>query len=254
MNPNGNQKFGKRSKVLMDSMLSIEDLESGYGPMQVLWKPSLIVNKGSITSLLGPNGVGKSTLLYTVLGSVEPWSGKIFYEDEEITHFPTHKKVDLGISLVPEGKHLFGGMTVHENLIMGAYRKEATKNISESLDLVYSLFPILKERDKQQAGTLSGGQQQMVTIARALMSKPKLIMLDEPSQGLAPKLVGEVFETVEKLQTEVGLTILLVEQNAEASLDAANYVYIMHEGQIKAEGTPEKIKGSSDIREAYLGI
>ncbi|RLB25916.1 MAG: branched-chain amino acid ABC transporter ATP-binding protein [Deltaproteobacteria bacterium] len=238
----------------MDSMLRLEDLESGYGPMQVLWKPSLEVKKGSITALLGPNGAGKSTLLSTVLGSVEPWAGKIIYEDEEITHMPSHKKVDLGITLVPEGKHLFGGMTVHENLIMGAYRKEALKNIDQSLDIVYSLFPILKERDKQQAGTLSGGQQQMVTIARALMSKPRLIMLDEPSQGLAPKLVGEVFETVEKLQAEVGLTLLLVEQNAEASLNAANYVYIMHEGQIKSEGTSEKIKGSSEIREAYLGI
>ena len=235
-------------------MLRVENLESGYGPMQVLWKPSLAVKKGSITSLLGPNGVGKSTFLLTVLGSVEPWGGKIFYEDEEITHLPTHKKVDLGIALVPEGKHLFGGMTVHENLLMGAYRKEAIKNINASLELVYSLFPILKERDRQKAVTLSGGQQQMVTIARALMTKPKLIMLDEPSQGLAPKLVGEIFETVEKLQADVGLTILLVEQNAEATLDASNYVYIMHEGQIKSEGTSEKIKGSSEIREAYLGI
>lgn len=238
----------------MNSMLRVEGLESGYGPMQVLWKPSLEVKKGSITSLLGPNGVGKSTFLWTVLGSVEPWGGKIIYEDKEITNLPTHKKVDLGITLVPEGKHLFGGMSVHENLIMGAYRKEAIQNINDSLELVYSLFPILRERDRQGAGTLSGGQQQMVTIARALMTRPKLVMLDEPSQGLAPKLIGEVFETVRKLQTEVGLTILLVEQNVEASLNAANYVYIMHEGQIKAEGTPDKIRGSSDIREAYLGI
>jgi len=238
----------------MNSMLRVENLESGYGPMQVLWKPSLDVKKGSITSLLGPNGVGKSTFLLTVLGSVEPWGGKIFYEDKEITHLPTHKKVDLGIALVPEGKHLFGGMTVHENLIMGAYRKEAIQNINASLELVYSLFPILKERDRQKVITMSGGQQQMLTIARALMSKPRLIMLDEPSQGLAPKLVGEIFETVEKLQADVGLTILLVEQNAEATLDASNYVYIMHEGQIKSEGTSEKIKGSSEIREAYLGI
>jgi len=235
-------------------MLTIEDLESGYGVMQVLWKPSLEVKKGSITSLLGPNGVGKSTLLRTVLGSIEPWGGRIFYEDNEITYLPTHKKVDLGITLVPEGKHLFPEMNVHENLVMGAYRKEAKKNIHESLDLVYSLFPILKERDKQQAGTLSGGQQQMLTISRALMTKPKLIMLDEPSQGLAPILVEEIFETIAKLQAEVGLTILLVEQNAEASLDAADYVYIMHEGQIKASGTSEEIKGSTDIREAYLGI
>ncbi len=238
----------------MSSMLKVENLESGYGAMQVLWKPSLEVKKGSITSLLGPNGVGKSTFLLTVLGSVEPWAGKIFYEDKEITNLPTHKKVDLGIALVPEGKHLFDGMNVHENLIMGAYRKDAIKYIDDSLELVYSLFPILKERDRQGAGTLSGGQQQMLTIARALMTKPNLIMLDEPSQGLAPILVGEVFETIQKLQAEVGLTILLVEQNAEASLNAASYVYIMHEGQIKAEGTPDKIRGSSDIREAYLGI
>jgi branched-chain amino acid transport system ATP-binding protein len=238
----------------MNTMLTVEDLESGYGPMQVLWKPSLKVEKGSITSLLGPNGVGKSTLLLTVLGSVEPWGGKISYENKEITHLPTHKKVDLGITLAPEGRHLFAEMNVHENLIMGAYRKEALKSIDDSLDLVYSLFPILKERDRQRAGSLSGGQQQMLTIARALMTKPKMVMLDEPSQGLAPILVREVFETIEKLQADVGLTILLVEQNAEASLDAASYVYIMQGGQIKAQGTAEEIKGSSEIREAYLGI
>lgn len=254
MNPNENPKFGKKGKIVIDSMLKVENLESGYGAMQVLWKPSLEVKKGSITSLLGPNGVGKSTLLLTVLGSVEPWGGKIIYEDEEITYLPTHKKVDLGITLAPEGKHLFGAMTVHENLLMGAYRKEALKNINDSLELVYSLFPILKERDRQKAGTLSGGQQQMLTIARAIMTKPKMVMLDEPSQGLAPILVGEVFQTIERLEAEVGLTILLVEQNAEASLNAANYVYIMHEGQIKSEGTPDKIKGSSEIREAYLGL
>jgi len=239
---------------MANAMLKIEDLESGYGVMQVLWKPNMEVKKGSITSLLGPNGVGKSTLLLTVLGSVEPWGGKITYEDEVITHLPTHKKVDLGLTLAPEGRHLFGEMNVHENLIMGAYRKEALKSINDSLDLVYSLFPILKERDRQRAGSLSGGQQQMLTIARALMTRPKLVMLDEPSQGLAPILVGEVFETIEKLQADVGLTILLVEQNAEASLNAASYVYIMQGGQIKVQGTADEIKGSADIREAYLGM
>lgn len=235
-------------------MLRVENLESGYGPMQVLWKPSLEVKKGSITCLLGPNGVGKSTLLRTVLGSVQPWKGKITYEGIDVTLLPTHKKVDLGITLVPEGKHLFVGMTVQENLIMGAYRKEALKDKDDTLELVYSLFPVLKERGKQAAGSLSGGEQQMVTIARALMTKPKLIMMDEPSQGLAPKLVGEVFETIEKLNTEIGLTILLVEQNAEASLKAADYVYIMLEGRIKTEGPAKEIAESSDIREAYLGI
>ena len=237
-----------------EDMLKVEDIESGYGAMQVLWGPSLEVEGGSITSLLGPNGVGKTTLLRTVLGLIEPWNGRIIYEDQEITHFPTHKKVDLGIVLVPEGRHLFTGMNVHENLIMGAYPKEALKNMDDSLDLVYSLFPILKERARQKAGSLSGGEQQMLTIARALMTRPKLIMLDEPSQGLAPKLVGEVFETIERMKSEIGLTILLVEQNVEASLSASDSVYILHEGRIKAHGKAEEIEKSPEIREAYLGM
>jgi branched-chain amino acid transport system ATP-binding protein len=235
-------------------MLTVERLESGYGPMQVLWEPSLIVKKGTITSLLGPNGVGKSTLLWSILGSVQPWRGSITYLGKDVTHLPAHRKVDLGVTLVPEGKHLFVEMTVKENLVMGAYRKEAQRHMDKSLELVYGLFPVLKERAKQRAGSLSGGEQQMVTIGRALMTKPQLIMLDEPSQGLAPKLVGEVFEAIEKLKAEIGLTILLVEQNAEASLKAADYVYIMHEGRIKAAGTAEEIGRSRDIREAYLGI
>jgi branched-chain amino acid transport system ATP-binding protein len=160
----------------------------------------------------------------------------------------------MGIALVPEGKHLFPNMSVYENLSMGAYLKKALRYKEDSLDLVYSLFPRLKERQKQLAGSLSGGEQQMVTIARALMTKPDLIMLDEPSQGLAPLLVFEVFETIKKMKHEVGLTVLLIEQNADAALNAADYVYIMHEGTIKAEGGPEEIKGSREIREAYLGI
>jgi len=235
-------------------MLRVENLEAGYGPMQVLWGPSLDVAGGSITALLGPNGVGKSTFLLSVLGSIEPWGGRILFANEEITRLPPHRKVDLGITLVPEGKHLFGGMTVRENLLMGAYRREALRRKDESLELVYALFPVLEERDRQRAGTLSGGEQQMVTIARALMTRPKLIMLDEPSQGLAPKLVGEVFATIEKLKEEIGLTILLVEQNADACLKAADRVYIMHEGKIKAQGTAQEIAGSRDIREAYLGL
>ncbi len=235
-------------------MLKVRKLESGYGPMQVLWGPDLEVAQGSVTSLLGPNGAGKSTLLWTVLGAVAPRGGQVLFEGEDVTRLPTHKKVDLGITLVPEGKHLFGEMTVYDNLVMGAYRKEAQEKTTESLELVYSLFPILDERREQMAGSLSGGQQQMVTIGRALMTRPKLIMLDEPSQGLAPKLVLEVFETIERLTREVGLTILLVEQNADASLDSADYVYVMHEGVIKADGTPEEIRQSDEIREAYLGI
>jgi len=235
-------------------LLTVENLESGYGPMQILWQPSLKVEQGTITSLLGPNGAGKSTTVSTIFGSVTPWKGNVVFEGDDITMAPTHEKVDRGITLVPEGKHLFKGMTVYENLTMGAYRKEALKHLEDTLALVYSLFPILEERKNQIAGSLSGGQQQMVTIGRALMTKPRLIMLDEPSQGLAPKLVLEVFETILKLKEEVGLTILLIEQNAELVLNTADYVYVMHEGRIKAEGKPEEIQKSKDIREAYLGI
>jgi branched-chain amino acid transport system ATP-binding protein len=235
-------------------MLRVTDLESGYGPMQVLWKPGLEVKAGTITSLLGPNGVGKSTMVATIFGSVAPWGGTIYYKDQEVTRMPTHKKVDMGLVMVPEGKHLFPNMTVYENLVMGAYLKKARIHREESLELVYSMFPRLKERSRQLAGSLSGGEQQMLTIARALMTRPELIMLDEPSQGLAPLLVELMFESIQKMKDDVGLTILLVEQNAEASLEAADYVYIMHEGIIKAEGTPEKIKASDDIREAFLGI
>ncbi len=235
-------------------MLNIKALESGYGAMQVLWQPSLEVRAGTITSLLGPNGAGKSTLLATVLGSVRPWSGTIIYRHADITSLPSHKKVNEGIALVPEGKHLFANMTVYENLMMGAYLKKAYEQREDSLALVYRLFPRLKERSRQMAGLLSGGEQQMVTIARALMTRPQLMMLDEPSQGLAPKLANEVFETIIKLKTDIRLTILLIEQNADATLDAADYVYVMHEGRIKASGSPDEIKGSRDIREAFLGI
>ena len=235
-------------------MLKVENIESGYGLMQVLWGPSIEVKAGTITSLLGPNGAGKSTLLWTILGSVKAREGSILYEGNDVTALPPHAKVDLGLTMVPEGKHLFKEMTVYDNLIMGAYRKEAQEVKQENLELVYSMFPILEERHAQKAGSLSGGQQQMVTIGRALMTKPKLIMMDEPSQGLAPKLVYEIFATIEKMKEEIGLTILLVEQNAAASLGAADYVYVMHEGSIKAEGTPDEIKGSDEIKEAYLGM
>jgi len=235
-------------------MLKVNDLESGYGPMQVLWKPSLEVKAGTITSLLGPNGAGKSTLLGTIFGSVSPWNGSVVYEEKDITREPTHKKVDIGLALVPEGKHLFPNMTVEENLYMGAYLKRAEAHRENSLAKVYELFPRLSERRAQMAGSLSGGEQQMVTIGRSLMTKPKLIMLDEPSQGLAPLLVELMFESIRKMKDEIGLTILLVEQHADASLKAADYVYVMHEGTIKAHGTPETVKASDEIREAYLGL
>ena len=235
-------------------MLRVNELESGYGPMQILWELSLEASRGCITSLLGPNGAGKTTLLRTIFGSIQPWRGKVVYEDRDVTKSPTHRKVEMGIALVPEGKHLFPNMNVYENLAMGAYSKRALSSRDESLEQVFTLFPRLKERRKQLAGLLSGGEQQMVTIGRALMSRPRLIMLDEPSQGLAPVLAREVFDTVQTLQREMGITILMVEQNAEMGLKISDYVYVLHEGTVKAANAPEQIKQSDEIRKAYLGI
>jgi branched-chain amino acid transport system ATP-binding protein len=234
-------------------MLKVKNLESGYGLVQVLWKASLEVRRGSITTLLGPNGAGKTTLLRTLLGTVRPLRGRVVYEERDVTYLPPHEKVRQGLVLVPEGRHLFVNMTVKENLIMGAYHKEALRYREQSLDSVYELFPRLKERGEQRAGTLSGGEQQMLTIARGLMSKPKLMMLDEPSQGLAPKLVREVFTAIEKMRKEANLTIILVEQSVDYALGICDYAYIIHEGQVKAAGTPDEVK-RSEVREAYLGI
>ncbi len=234
-------------------MLRVRELESGYGEMQVLWGVNLDVEKKSITTVLGPNGSGKSTTLKTIFGILKPWNGKIEYNGKDVTFVPPHAKVEMGITLVPEGRHLFPNMTVEENLMLGAYTKRAEEKKEDSLELVYSLFPVLKERSRQKAGTLSGGEQQMLAIARALMTNPQLILMDEPSQGLAPKLVGEVFETISKLREE-GLTILLVEQNVYASLEISDYAYVLHEGRIAFGGTVEEVKESEEIRKAYLGL
>jgi branched-chain amino acid transport system ATP-binding protein len=234
-------------------MLKVEHVESGYGLVQVLWEASLEVKAGSITALLGPNGAGKTTLLRTIFGTLKPLRGQITYESQDVTYLPPHEKVKRGLVLVPEGRRLFGNMTVEENLTMGAYLKAALIQKDESLNMIYSLFPVLKERGKQRAGTLSGGEQQMLTIARGLMSRPKLMMLEEPSQGLAPKLVREVFRAVEKMRREASLTLLLVEQSVDYALDVCDYAYIMDGGRVQAGGTPGEIK-ESEVREAYLGV
>jgi branched-chain amino acid transport system ATP-binding protein len=234
-------------------MLKVDNLESGYGLVQILWGASLEVRAGSITAVLGANGAGKTTLLRTILGTPRPLRGQVMYEERDVTYLPPHEKVRRGLVLVPEGRHLFVNMTVQENLLMGAYPKEALKFRAESLEIVYTLFPRLKERVEQSAGTLSGGEQQMLTIARGLMSKPKLMMLDEPSQGLAPKLVGEVFAAIEKMRKEANLTIVLVEQSLDYAIGISDYAYILHEGRVKAGGTSDEIK-QSEVREAYLGV
>lgn len=234
-------------------MLRVENLESGYGEMQVLWGVSIEVKKGTITTVLGPNGAGKTTTLKTIFGIVKPWKGSIMFNGKDVTTLPPHKKVNLGMTMVLEGRHLFPNMTVEENLRLGAYTKKAENSMENSLELVYTLFPVLKERSKQKAGTLSGGEQQMVAIARALMTSPELILMDEPSQGLAPKLVVEVFNTISKLKDE-GLTILLVEQNIFASLEISDYAYVLSEGKVVEEGTVEEIKESEEVKKAYVGI
>jgi branched-chain amino acid transport system ATP-binding protein len=234
-------------------MLKIEGLESGYGTMQVLWGTELEVKKESITTVLGPNGAGKSTLLKTIFGLVKPWGGRILLNGDDITYEAPHQKVDRGLTIVLEGRHLFPSMSVRENLILGAYTDRAMKKLDDSLELVYSLFPVLRERSTQLAGTLSGGEQQMLAIARSLMTNPEIVLMDEPSQGLAPKLVMEVFETISRLREE-GLTILLVEQNVFASLEISDYAYVLNEGRISLGGTIDEVKDSEEIKRVYLGL
>jgi branched-chain amino acid transport system ATP-binding protein len=234
-------------------MLKVESLESGYGTMQVLWGTNLEVKRGTITTVLGPNGAGKSTLLNTIFGLVKPWGGKILLNGMDVTYYPPHKKVESGLTIVLEGRHLFPSMSVTENLILGAYTDRAMERLNETLELVYSLFPILKERSEQLAGTLSGGEQQMLAIARSLMTNPEIVLMDEPSQGLAPKLVMEVFDTISRLKDE-GLTILLVEQNVFASLEISDYAYVLNEGRMILGGTIDEIKDSDEIKRVYLGI
>ncbi len=234
-------------------MLKVEGLESGYGTMQVLWGADLEVKKGTITTVLGPNGAGKSTLLNTIFGLVKPWDGKILFNGEDVTYYPPHKKVESGLTIVLEGRHLFPSMSVRENLILGAYTDRAMEKLNESLELIYTLFPVLKERSEQLAGTLSGGEQQMLAIARSLMTNPEIVLMDEPSQGLAPKLVMEVFNTISRLKDE-GLTILLVEQNVFASLEISDYAYVLNEGRMVLGGTIDEIKDSEEIKKVYLGL
>ena len=236
------------------TILEVEGIESGYGEMQVLWGVSLKVEQGNIVVILGPNGAGKTTTLRTIMGILKPWRGRITFQEKDVTRLPPHKKVPLGMVLVPEGRHLFPDLTVEENLLMGAYTRIGKEDPSDTLDLVYSLFPRLKERRRQKAGTMSGGEQQMLAIGRALMAKPQLLMLDEPSQGLAPKIVWDILETLVKLRDEQKLTILLVEQNIAQSLKIADYVYVLEQGRIVLEGEARELEKKEDLIKAYLGI
>jgi branched-chain amino acid transport system ATP-binding protein len=235
-------------------MLKVRNLRSNYGEVTILWDVSMEVEKGSITAVLGSNGMGKSTLLKCIAGIQRVNSGKIFFNDYDVTHLPPHKRVWMGISLIPEGRRIFPDMTVYENLLIGAYIKEYRKYIKESLELIYNLFPILRERKNQLAGTLSGGEQQMLSIARGLMSRPKLLMLDEPSLGLAPKIVSQIMDLIKKLNKEYGITILLVEQHIEQALRISDKAYIIERGNITLSGSGEELLRNPKIKESYIGV
>ncbi|MCD6348306.1 MAG: ABC transporter ATP-binding protein [Candidatus Korarchaeota archaeon] len=233
-------------------MLEVAGLDAGYGEVQVLWNVGLKVERGEIVSLIGANGAGKTTTLRSIMGLIRPFSGVIRFDGTEITGLPTHEIVRRGIALVPEGRHLFPKMTVIENLKMGAYAVDGSK-YKDLLERVFQIFPVLKERKDQLASTLSGGEQQMLAIARGLMSDPKLLMLDEPSLGLAPKIVKKVMRVVSEIRDE-GVTVLLVEQNAKMSLEISDRGYVLETGKIVLEGTSEELLRNEHVRKAYLGL
>ena len=232
------------------TMLKIDDLSVNYGGIKAVRNVSFEVPDGKIVTLIGANGAGKSTILRTITGLVHAASGSIKYNDEEITKLPTYEIVKRGITLVPEGRHVFPDMTVLENLKIGAYLRK--DNLNDDIEWVYSLFPRLKERNWQQAGTLSGGEQQMLAVGRALMSRPKLIMMDEPSLGLAPIIVKEIFNIIKEINKK-GVTILLIEQNANMALHTADLAYVLVTGHIALEGTGKELLANEKVKELYLG-
>ncbi|HET9587758.1 MAG TPA: ABC transporter ATP-binding protein [Anaerolineales bacterium] len=235
------------------ALLEINEITSGYGEVQILWGSSLTLEKGKLTCLVGGNGVGKTTLLRTVIGLMRPWSGSITFDEKDVSHLPAYTKAEMGLVLVPEGRQLFTDMTVYENLEMGASNQRARPNLIRNLERVYTMFPRLKERHTQKAGTLSGGEQQMLAVARGIMADPTILFIDELSLGLAPVLVLALFDSLKQLR-EQGLTILLVEQNVQAALAISDYGYVIMEGKIGLEGSARQLIKDQHVREAYLGL
>ena len=235
------------------SMLEVTDLCVNYGGIKALKGISFSVEEGQICTLIGANGAGKSTVLRAISGLVPVKSGSIRFKDQEIAGLDTQRVVERGVVLVPEGRRVFDNLTVLENLKIGAYLRKDSAGIARDIEYVYSLFPRLKERYWQSAGTLSGGEQQMLAVGRAMMAKPKLLMMDEPSLGLAPLIVKGIFEIITRLSRESGTTILLIEQNAAAALKAADYGYVIETGEIKFEGAGEQLLNDPRVQEAYLG-
>ena len=234
-------------------MLEIKDLVVNYGAITALQSVSLSIKPGKIVTLIGSNGAGKTTTLKTVSGLLKPVRGSVFYDGRDITGWPPHQIVKLGLSHVPEGRMIFANLTAWENLKMGAYLQKDSAVIQRELEYVFSIFPRLKEREKQVAGTLSGGEQQMLAIGRALMSKPKFLMLDEPSLGIAPLLVKTIFEKIVEINQRHGITILLVEQNANLALQIAHDGYVLETGRITLQDTSAALRQNPQVKSAYLG-
>jgi branched-chain amino acid transport system ATP-binding protein len=234
------------------ALLELEDVRVRYGGIEAVKGVSIRVDEGEVVTLIGGNGAGKSTTLKAISGIKRPSSGEIRFEGERIDNLSAHEIVQMGISQAPEGRRIFGGMTVRENLEMGAYGRRDGKGVREDFERVFTLFPVLQEREKQAGGTLSGGQQQMLAIGRALMARPRLLTLDEPSMGLAPLLVERIFELLQDIHDQ-GTTVLLVEQNAHMALGIADRGYVIESGNIVLEDRAERLLGNDDVRKAYLG-
>ena len=228
-------------------------MSAGYDGTQVIWNVSLQCRDGTISVIVGPNGAGKTTTLKTVNGLLRPWSGRVYFGGKDITDLRAFRRVEEGIASCPEGRRLFPGLSTEDNLRLGAYSRRARRVADENLDFVYRLFPKLRERSKLSAGRLSGGEQQMVSIGRALMTKPKIVVLDEPSLGIAPKLTAEIFEKLVELRKQ-GLSMLIVEQNAAQALEVADYAYVLQEGRVINEGPPAHLMDSEELRRAYFSI
>ena len=235
------------------AVLEVHDLASGYGEVQVLWGASFALQEKKLTCLVGGNGVGKTTMLRTVMGLLRPWSGSVWFDGKNITRLPAYAKAEMGLTLVPEGRQLFTDMTIAENLEMGATNRRAQPKMKQNLELVYTMFPRLKERHAQKSGTLSGGEQQMLAVGRGIMSDPIVLMVDELSLGLAPLLTLLLFESMRQLRN-TGITVLLVEQNVQMALAISDYGYVLSEGKVEIEGPAKQLSKDKHIRTAYLGL
>jgi branched-chain amino acid transport system ATP-binding protein len=238
---------------MSDALLEVEALAAGYGEVQVLWGLSLAAARGRLTTLVGANGAGKTTTLRATLGTISPWSGRVIFKGEDVTGLPAHAKAARGLVLVPEGRQLFSNMTVDENLEMGAFTRRGGHGYADRLERVFTLFPRLKERRRQKAGTFSGGEQQMLAIARGLMTDPEILIIDELSLGLAPLAVYQLFGALKALK-DAGLTVLLVEQNVHLAFAVSDYTYVIAEGRLFTQGEPAALAAMPEIRRAYLGL